>query len=524
MYADIKHWVSTCIHCAMKKSPPQTTHIGRLHTIPVGKPWEMVGVDTVGPLPLTERKNQYLTAFTDHFTKWVEVFATPRANSLTMAKLFVEEIICRHGAPQKLLSDRGAAFLSRMSRHLYRLLNVRKVNTSAYHPQTDGLNERYNKTVIIMLSMYVSDHQKDWDVYLPYVRFAYNTSLQSSTGETPFFLMHGRDAVIPLQVQYAHMDMEGWQPKDYRHQVIEGLQQVFQKVRYFNDLKRQSQESYQDEWKRDSPYQVGDLVWVYTPSVQSGRVFKLSHPWRGPFRITHCPTPVTVKVHNLAGKTVNQQIHVSRLKPYNTPDEPTIELPIETIDDGFHPNEEEAFLSSTILPDSPEEEITLDDTTDLSSTHTPSPEHHTSEEEVTNNNPINRSKEDHSPFQPISTETTPSSTTTTTTHYTRSQSRLAHASKANLSAPKDATSAPKHMASHDKGKAQVSNEQVPKQPAWPEELPPNINLPQGWRIEKRVRKSGKSIGNVDYYYFDPNGKQYRSQVEVQRALQQKSIK
>ena len=113
-------------------------------------------------------------------------------------------------------------------------------------------------------------------------------------GKHHFFLMHGRDAIIPLQVRYANMDIQAWQPKDYRRQVLEGLQNVFQKVHYANDCKRQAQESYQDDKRVDSPYQVGDLVWVYTPAVRSGRVLKLMHPWRGPIRVTELPSPVTV--------------------------------------------------------------------------------------------------------------------------------------------------------------------------------------------------------------------------------------
>ena len=458
----------------MKKSPPHSTHVGRIHTIPVGRPWEMIGVDTVGPLPITDRKNQYITVFTDHFTKWVEVFATPRSDSLSMAKLFVEEVICRHGAPQKLLSDRGAAFLSRMSRHLYRLLNVKKVNTSAYHPQTDGLNERYNKTVIIMLSMYVGEHQKDWDVYLPYVRFAYNTSIQSSTGETPFFLMHGRDAVIPLQVRYAHMDIQAWQPKDYRRQVLEGLQQVFQKVRYTNDRKRQAQESYLDECRIDSPYQVGDLVWIFTPAVRSGNVLKLSHPWRGPFRITECPSPVTVRVHNLAGKPLHQQVHVMRLKPYNSPDEPTSEPISNELNDDFDPGNEEALF---LPPEEPES--TFDEEVEPSHS-APSRTHHISEMD-----------EDSPPSEIINDalSSVPSSTSTSVTQHTRAISKKASISDAMI------TSSDNHPS--------VTDSDVP---AWPEELPSDFNLPKGWRIEKRTCKSGKTAGTVGFCYFNPMGR------------------
>ena len=91
--------------------------------------------------------NQYAVVFTDYLTKWPEVFATKDQTALTIAELFVEEIVCRHGVPGQLLSDRGAAFLSRLLKEICNLLGVKKINTTAYHPQTNGLTERFNRTL-----------------------------------------------------------------------------------------------------------------------------------------------------------------------------------------------------------------------------------------------------------------------------------------------------------------------------------------------------------------------------------------
>ena len=85
-------------------------------------------------------------------TKWVEAFATPDQCSETIAQLFVDHVVCRHGVPEELLSDRGANFLSDLTQSVCKLLRVRKINTSTYHPQTDGLVERFNSTLIGMIS------------------------------------------------------------------------------------------------------------------------------------------------------------------------------------------------------------------------------------------------------------------------------------------------------------------------------------------------------------------------------------
>ena len=114
---------------------------------------------------------------------------------LTIANLFVREVVCRHGVPSQFLSDRGAAFLSQLMAQVCEVLGVKKVNTTAYHPQTDGLIERFNRTLTGERS------GADWDQHLPFVLFAYRASMQESTLESPFFLLHGRDPRLPSALE-----------------------------------------------------------------------------------------------------------------------------------------------------------------------------------------------------------------------------------------------------------------------------------------------------------------------------------
>ena len=93
--------------------------------------------------------------FVDYLTKWVEAFAVSDQCAQTIARLLVEEVICRHGAPQKLLSDRGTNFMSELVAEVCRLMNIKNLNTSGYHPQTDGLVERFHRTLIGMLFKFV---------------------------------------------------------------------------------------------------------------------------------------------------------------------------------------------------------------------------------------------------------------------------------------------------------------------------------------------------------------------------------
>ena len=110
--------------------------------------------------------------------------------------------MARHGVPNQLLSDRGPAFLSRLMLEICGVMGTKKVNTSAYHPQTDGLVERFNRTLTDMLAKTV-ERGADWDERLPYVLFAYRASEHASTGQSPFMLLYGRDPQLPSQLDLA---------------------------------------------------------------------------------------------------------------------------------------------------------------------------------------------------------------------------------------------------------------------------------------------------------------------------------
>ena len=119
----------------------------------------------------TKKGNCYVLAFVDYLTKWPEAFATADQTALTIAKLFVKEIVSRHGVPGQLLSDHGPSFLSKVLMSVCAVMGTKKVNTTACHPQTDGLVKRLNRTLTNMLAKRVTKTQ-EWDDLLPYVLFA----------------------------------------------------------------------------------------------------------------------------------------------------------------------------------------------------------------------------------------------------------------------------------------------------------------------------------------------------------------
>ena len=232
----------------------------------------------------------------DYFTKWVEAFAVPNQEATTIARLLVDNIVCRHGVPQHLLSDRGANFLSSLILEMCEILGIQKLNTSGYHPQTDGLVEKFNSTLISMMSKSSDTVTLEWDQQLPLLLFAYRSSEQESTKESPFFLLYGRDPRLPTSsilgdVNPAYLvDME-----DYKTEFLVSLSKAH-KIALENIRKAQTkQKEFYDRHSGDNEFKVGERVMVYMPGDVTGKDWKLARPYHGPFRIATI-TPTNAEV------------------------------------------------------------------------------------------------------------------------------------------------------------------------------------------------------------------------------------
>ena len=116
-------------------------------------------MDILGPLPTTQRGNRYILVFSDYFTHWAEAYSVPNQEAATVAKVFVDQWICQFGAPNVVNSDQGRNFESSLFQEICKSLDIKKTQTTPYHPQSDGLVERLNCTILMMLSMYVQEDE-----------------------------------------------------------------------------------------------------------------------------------------------------------------------------------------------------------------------------------------------------------------------------------------------------------------------------------------------------------------------------
>ncbi|CAG2213568.1 unnamed protein product [Mytilus edulis] len=249
----------------------------------------------------------------DYFSRWKEAFALPNHTALTVADKLTTEFICRFGTPTRIHTDQGREFESVLFAEICKLLGVEKSRTTPYHPQSDGMVERYNQTAQIMLAMYVDENRSNWDDHLPYVMMAYRAAIHESTKCTPNKLMLGREISLPIDV------MAGAPPKStgtecpvqYVEWVKDALQRAYEFAHENMQSSFQTNKRYYDVKLKTRTFEINQLVWCWYPPQAN---IKLGLGWTGPYNVTRRLSDITYQITSCAtGKS--KIVHVNHLKP-----------------------------------------------------------------------------------------------------------------------------------------------------------------------------------------------------------------
>ena len=323
MRYDVQKYCKRCDKCAARKKGQQKRAPLRQYT--VGECMERLAVDILGPLPETTRGNKYIMVVADHFSKWIEAFALPNQTSETVAQKLVEEVVCRFGAPRQLHSDQGTNFEANLFKDMCLLLGIEKTRTTGLHPQSDGLVERFNRTLLTMLTMYAEEDQQNWDGYLPYVMMAYRASKHESTGQTPNQLMLGREVVLPLTAVIATPAEEDGEIRNYDDAIArmhERLQKSHEHARKHLQKACVHQKTQYDLRAGKATYEVGQPVWLFDPTRKKGVSPKLTSKWKGPFTVVQCVDDLLCRIQ-LGPRTKAKIVHINRLDKYEGDNAPT---------------------------------------------------------------------------------------------------------------------------------------------------------------------------------------------------------
>ena len=264
----------------------------------------------LGAYKKTSANNTCILTVVDHFTNWPEAFPLPDSKATTIATALYRGIICRHGAPQILLSDRGKQFTAAVLDNLNRQLGIKHVLTTPYHPQSNAKVERFHRTLNDSLSQLINKSHTNWDAHVDSVLFAYRSSVVEALNESPFFLIYGRDPRLPTDAWKAADDVHDsplHSMETLRLHKSNMLESFIAKYRQVHRLAKEHKERAVEKFNQNQKpvkFFTGDLVIVWKPPRQKSTAEvdiskKFAFRGHGPYRVITVHDKDTYTVRHL---------------------------------------------------------------------------------------------------------------------------------------------------------------------------------------------------------------------------------
>lgn len=311
---DVEDWCRKCTSCAAVKGP-HTRSRGALKLYNVGAPWERIALDVAGPFPESESGNKYFLVVMDYFTKWPEVFAIPNQEASTVADKLVHEVFCRFGVPLEIHSDQGRNFESQIFQETCRVMGAHKTRTTSYHPQSDGMVERFNQTLERYLAKVVENRQRDWDKHIQPFLLSYRSAVHESTTVTPAFANFGRELRLPADLITGIPPDAPRSITDYAHDLRSKMNDVYEHIRQSGQHMSERMKTRYDRKTNNKGFDEGSLVWLHNPVRSKGKSPKLQAKWDGPYKIVTKINDVTYRIQK-SSRSTPKIVHVDRLARY----------------------------------------------------------------------------------------------------------------------------------------------------------------------------------------------------------------
>ena len=302
MKTSIKRYIQSCSLCQQYNISRQKKP-GRLRSAPPPEgPFQVIGIDYCGPLQRTPRENRYVLIITDYFSRHIVAIPLPDCSAETTAEALFNEYFCKFGIPSLIVSDQGSHFRNSLLDNMRLLIGFNHVFSTPYHPQTNGIVERFNSTFIPQISKLNNSEHNNWDEYLQAVVFAYNSGTHKTTKYSPYELLYGRPPRLPFHSKAAHFSFP--HPHDYFEQLKKTLKLYHQTARSNIIQQQRRNQTYYDQNRTDPSYQLGDRVItrvhgsrgkldpIFSPSPKI--VIQLSHPT---YIVRDEQTNITSRVH-----------------------------------------------------------------------------------------------------------------------------------------------------------------------------------------------------------------------------------
>ena len=310
---DVREHCETCMQCQRRSQPTPLRQAG-FRTEVCSRPFERVALD-ITEMPMSSKGNKYALVIMDYFTKYVHIYPMPDQTAQTVSGCLLDAVL-QEGVPERIHSDQGRQFESAVFKQLCARLGIEKTHTSPYRPQSDGMVERFNRTLKDMVAKYIKPCGSDWDEHITALAFAYNTSKHSVTGYSPFFLIHGREARLPVDELFKTRQ-DALDIDSYVENTLRRLKVAFHRAKTNTDEATREMVQRQEDVCREATYTEGQSVWVADHTAHAGGKRKLGMRYKGPGKVVRLEGPseegVVYRVRMPDGKDV--KVHHNHLKP-----------------------------------------------------------------------------------------------------------------------------------------------------------------------------------------------------------------
>lgn len=329
MNKDIFNFIKECTKC-QEHGPKLINEKAYPVSVPV-TPFAQLGVD-IKHVITSQTGHKYIIVAIDYLTKYVEARALLVQTSSEIASFIYEEIIIRHGCPKIIITDNGRPFISDLIKITCKQFGIKQKTISPYHSQSNGLVERFNRTIDSILKKRSLEEKNNWQEILPAALFAYRSIKQATTGQSPFFLMYGYEpntpfdnSTKPLDIKEASFELQLIIRTSVQIQYLENIRkeswmkiQKSQKLQIIRLEKRMA--NIKKEFKPS--FKIGDIVKLYRDNISTSWSAKISIRWyednyciqeklkKGSYFIKNISNPEDTKLH---------LVHGNRLKAYVEP-------------------------------------------------------------------------------------------------------------------------------------------------------------------------------------------------------------
>ena len=276
---DTEKHIKSCPRCLRFKSQPEKAE---LNPIIATRPLELVHIDylTIEPPPNSKsNKDINILIITDHFTRYAQAHITSSQKAPVVAKMLWDHFFIHYGFPEKILSDQGQNFESRLISELRELTQIKKLRTTPYRPEGNASCKRFNRTLISMFGTLPSDFKSRWTQHISTLVYAHNCTHSNATGFSPYYLLYGRHPLLPINIKFGVFVPELSKAITYKYiqELKKRLESAFQKANAFCEKEAIRSKQCFDRTAKCSKLLPGDLVLVKRKGFTSKH--KIADKW-----------------------------------------------------------------------------------------------------------------------------------------------------------------------------------------------------------------------------------------------------